>query len=80
MENSIMTTAQAKEVLRKAGYFVDALWHTDDVQDRYQCDKETAMEILEIALTTESAMESAWINIHDEAMDRGLKEHDGIIL
>lgn len=76
MENSIMTVAQAKEVLRKAGYFVDALWHTDDVQDRYQCDKETAMEILEDALTRESAMEWAWINIHDEATDRGLKQHE----
>ena len=76
MENSIMTINEAKEVLRRAGYFVDALWHTRDVQDRYQCDKETAMEVLENALTRESIMERTWMCIHDEATDMELKEHE----
>lgn len=76
MENLITTINEAKEVLRKAGYFMDNLWHIQDVMDRYECDEETAMEILEDALTRESAMERAWINIHDEATDRGLKQHE----
>lgn len=63
----------AKEILREAGYFVDALWHTDDVQEYYQCDKETAMEILENALTTESSMTDAWIAIHDTAKQKEIK-------
>jgi hypothetical protein len=28
-----MTTEQAKEVLRKAGYYVDNLWSIQDVRD-----------------------------------------------
>ena len=30
--------ANAKLVLKQAGYFVDNLWHVDDVKLRYNCD------------------------------------------
>lgn len=56
--------ANAKEVLRKAGYFVDNLWHIDDVKLRYNCeDDEQAQDILYSALTNDATMEQIWFAI-----------------
>lgn len=57
---------QAKKTLRDAGYFTDNLWHIDDVKSRYECDNETALEILDNALTNDATMEYIWfaINFH----------------
>lgn len=76
MENSIMTVEQAKEVLRNAGYFVDNLWHIQDVMDRYECDEETAMEVLDSALTNDATMEQIHFAVRLMAEDMELKEHD----
>jgi hypothetical protein len=76
MENSIMTINEAKEVLRKAGYFVDNLWHIRDVIDRYECDEETAMEVLDSALTNDATMEQIHFAINLIAEDLELKQHE----
>lgn len=56
--------ANAKEVLRKAGYFVDNLWHVDDVKLRYNCeDDNQAQDILNSALTNDATMEQIWFAI-----------------
>jgi hypothetical protein len=57
---------QAKKTLRDAGYFTDNLWHVDDVKHNYKCDNETALEILDNALTNDATMEQIWfaINFH----------------
>ena len=69
-----MTEEQkAKEILRKAGYFVDNLWHVDDVKLRYNCDdNEQAQEILQSALTNEATMEQIWFAVDMVAQDEGL--------
>jgi hypothetical protein len=55
---------KAKEVLRKAGYFVDNLWHIDDVKLRYNCeDDDQAQDILYSALTNDATMEQIWFAI-----------------
>jgi hypothetical protein len=41
-----MTEQEAREVLRKAGYFVDNLWHIDDVELDGASD-EDKMQILD---------------------------------
>lgn len=43
---------KAKEVLRKAGYHIDSLWHVQDVTDRFDCDQDKAYEILTEVLDT----------------------------
>ena len=63
---------QAKEVLRKAGYNVESLWHVQDVTDRYECDQETAYDILTNAL--ERSIERTFDVISDEAMFNEIKE------
>ena len=42
---------EAKAILREAGYFVNNLWHVNDIKDRYECDNATAFEILDNAPT-----------------------------
>lgn len=78
MMNSI---EEAKEVLRKAGYYVDNLWHVDDVrnndywlnggdleEDEFKSDltDEECFEILDSALTSEYAIEAINDWIADE--------------
>ena len=40
----------AKDVLRRAGYHTDSLWHVEDVTLRFECDSDEAYEILTHAL------------------------------
>lgn len=50
---SKLTTEQAKQFLRDQGYFTDNLWHIDDVKQNYECDDETAQQILDSVMTNE---------------------------
>jgi hypothetical protein len=50
-----MTTEQAKEVLRNAGYYVDNLWSIRDVDDDSLTDNEK-QSVLAMALTNEYTM------------------------
>jgi hypothetical protein len=71
-----MTTEinKAKEVLRKAGYFVDNLWHIDDVKLRFQVfDNEDAQDILNDALTNEWVFDQIWYAIDNAAEYKGFK-------
>jgi len=68
-----MTIEYAKKVLKAYGYFVDNLWKVEDVQDRYECDEDTAQYILDQALTNEATMEQIWIAIDIFAEMDGLK-------
>jgi hypothetical protein len=56
---------QAKAVLRKAGYHVTCLWHVQDVTDRYECDEDTAYEILSEVL--DANIETIFDSIHHQA-------------
>ncbi len=59
-----MTTHQAKEVLRNAGYFVDNLWSIDDVINiDDSLSKEQAMQVLSMSLTNDATMEQIWYSI-----------------
>jgi len=65
MENKQAEIEQAKAILKQHGYFVDNLWSTQDVTDRYECTEEEAQEVLETALTNEWVMEQIWFSIDD---------------
>jgi hypothetical protein len=56
---------KAKEVLRNAGYFVDNLWHIQDVYNVAEGNikKDQAMKVLEMALTNEATMDQIWFAI-----------------
>ena len=60
-----MTTTEAKQVLKQAGYFVDNLWHIHDVYNVADgnIQKDQAMQVLKMALTNEATMEQIWMSI-----------------
>ena len=60
-----MTIAEAKQVLRDNGYFVDNLWHIHDVYNVADgnIQKDQAMQVLSMALTNEATMEQIWYAI-----------------
>jgi hypothetical protein len=56
---------KAKDVLRKAGYHVDSLWHVQDVTEIYECDSDKAYEILTQVL--DRSVDAVFDAIQDEA-------------
>lgn len=69
----LQAVENAKAVLRENGYFVDNLWHVDDIKLRYQCeDNEVAQDILYKAVTNDATMEQVWFAIDMVAQDEGL--------
>lgn len=65
----------AKKVLRDNGYFVDNLWHIDDVKAwSLDCDNETAQKILYDALTNDYVMETIWDSIDMAAEELKLEK------
>lgn len=57
--------------LKDRGYFVANLWHIDDVQCRFKCTDEQAMEVLDTVFSENS---NTWEMIDIVATDMGLKE------
>jgi hypothetical protein len=68
--------ANAKLVLKQAGYFVDNLWHVNDVQDRFECDDFTAQDILNDALTNDYIIEKIFESIFDYSKNENLNEKE----
>jgi hypothetical protein len=64
MENE-MTIAQAKFTLKQAGYFVDNLWHIQDVYNVADgnIQKDQARQVLEMALTNNDTTDQIWLAI-----------------
>tara|TARA_R110002096_G_C14406904_1_gene707944 strand:+ start:418 stop:819 length:402 start_codon:yes stop_codon:yes gene_type:complete len=57
--------------LKNRGYFVDNLWHIEDVQDRFECTDKEAMEVLDTVFSENS---NTWEMIDIIGCDMGLKE------
>lgn len=61
LRKELKNVNRAKNVLRGAGFFVDNLWHINDVFNVRECDDDQAMEALENAFACEYLNEA----IHD---------------
>jgi hypothetical protein len=68
-----MTGQEAREVLRKAGYFVDNLWHIDDV-DLDGASDEDKMQILDDVFSNGSYYERVFEMIGDIKEDYKFKK------
>ena len=51
-----MTIETARKFLEQEGYYTRNMWHIDDVCMQYDCDRETAMNILNDVLQSEWTM------------------------
>lgn len=52
-----VSTQDLRDELALRGYFTENLWHINDVMNRYECDADEAMDILESALENEFIVE-----------------------
>jgi hypothetical protein len=64
---------EAKQILQNNGYFVANMWHISDVMEYYQCDEDTAQDVLYKTLTNEYVMQSVWDAIDYMAEDLNLE-------
>ena len=71
-----MDIDKAKKVLEEAGYYVNNLWHVNDVHSRFDCSKDEAMNVLEEALTSDSTFEAIWFNIDYLGQEERLVRND----
>ncbi len=60
---------EAKKVLKDAGYYVDNLWHINDVKQNYKVSDDEAYEILGTALTSDFITERTFEMINDVRID-----------
>ena len=75
-QQMIKRIADAKQLLKNEGYFIDNLWSVEDVQNRYECDDNTAQTVLGGALSNEWISEQINVTIDDLASDIKLKPKD----
>lgn len=73
LKEQLKDTKVARALLRKKGYFVENLWHIDDVKQNWDCSDEVAMDILEDALLNEATMEQIFLAIDDVADAKEIK-------
>ena len=61
---------KAREVLREAGYYVDNLWHIDDVRTLFEnVTDEQAQEILDASLQNDATFDQIWLAIESNGED-----------
>jgi len=63
----------AKKILESNGYFVANLWHVSDVMESYECEEDTAQDILYKSLTNGHVMDAVWDSIEYMAEDLNLE-------
>jgi hypothetical protein len=66
----------AKELLKREGYYVDNLWQTDDVMLNYDCTEEEAQDVLNSALTNDATYQQIWEAISYKAESINLKRRE----
>lgn len=66
----------AKELLKREGYFVDVLWSIDEVTMNYNCTKEQANIVLFEALSDDGTEQQIYDMIHHVARVMNLKSID----
>ena len=67
-ERKMEAIKYAKSLLKGNGYYIDNLWHVDDVKGKFNCTNEEAQDVLNGALTNDATMEQIWlaIDVHGE--------------
>lgn len=76
MENKQTEIEQARAILKQHGYFVDNLWHIEDVKGTYRATDAEAYSILEKSLTNPSTIEGVFDSIEIFAEYQGLTKLD----
>jgi hypothetical protein len=67
---------EAKELLKRAGFFTDNLWCNEDVQAKFKCTDEEAQNVLDKAMRNEATMEQIWFAIDFHGDDIELERNE----
>lgn len=62
----MITKEQAIDTLKSLGYYVDNLWHIDDVQQNYNLDNDDAYEVLDRTMQSEWLISKTFEVLDDE--------------
>ena len=65
---------KALKLLEESGYYVNNLWHIDDVQSKFECDEDDAFEILDKVVGGEWAIEQINERIYRYGYDENFTE------
>ena len=57
-------------------YQTENLWCVEDVQGKFDCNEDEALDVLEQALTNEATMEQIWFAIQFHGEEMGLEEKE----
>lgn len=68
-----LSIEDGKEILELHGYFVANLWHIDDITINYECDEDTAQDILYKSLKGGHVFKAVWDSIDYFAEDLALE-------
>lgn len=63
----------ARAVLRTYGYYVENLWHIEDVFPKHDCSDEEAYDILDHALQNEATYSQIWMSIDNAIEEKHAK-------
>jgi hypothetical protein len=67
LKKEFSNVERAKGVLRRQGFFVDNLWHINDVFNVRECDDDQAMQVLKDAFSNEFLTEDILDSISSAA-------------
>lgn len=76
IEMSLSEVEKAKTILKFNGYYVDNIWHIDDVKMLYNCTDGQAYDVLDKALNQESLFLDVYTSIDQVAKYMELNERD----
>jgi len=74
LKEKLNDVANARELLKRKGYFTDNLWCVDDVTQNYNCTEDDAQEVLGIALTNDVITERIFGAIDDACNELNIKQ------
>lgn len=73
-KDALSSIENARSLLKSYGYYVDNLWHIDDIVFRYECTDKDAQDVLDNALTSDRMFNETWESIARTAEDMNFKE------
>jgi len=68
-----MKIEACKDSLKRKGFFIENLWHTDDVIQNYKCDESEAQNVLYSVFDSEWLIEQIFEMIDEQCKAKGIE-------
>jgi hypothetical protein len=74
--SNFKSVEEAKAFLTENGYYTGNLWCVEDVQAKFECTDEEALDVLDGALNNDATMEQIWFAIDFHGENDGLTKKE----